>query len=171
MRVQCKNKWYLPFAIGAYLAATPALSFENTNLDDIATKAEAALGADFKAQTLERAVSLSCDACASITTVIIQIGRQTDGTEERVRSGETTIEKLEAQCQANEASCRIERADIGGAVGWQSTYSRGDLGGSTLVLIKDGDLLTVRSIAASAEKAKKNLSRLKKSVILGIVGN
>ncbi len=103
--------------------------------------------------------------------VSIMLGQQTDGTEERVRSGRTTMADLERLCQAREPSCRITRADMGPAVGWVSVYRVGDtVAGSTLMLIRDGNLMTVRSIAPTPEAARQNVERLQRAVLPQIVG-
>jgi hypothetical protein len=78
---------------------------------------------------------------------------------------------LEQICQASEPSCRITRADIGPAVGWVSSYRSGDaFAGSTLILVRDGNLMTVRSIAPTSEAARQNIRRLQREVLPRIIG-
>jgi hypothetical protein len=88
-----------------------------------------------------------------------------------MRSGQTTMADLERLCQAREPSCRVTRADMGPAVGWVTVYRTGDaFAGSTLVLIRGGNLMTVRSIAPTPETARENVQRLQRAVLPQIVG-
>jgi hypothetical protein len=150
----------------------PAASFQNTDLDAVGKHAQETLGPGFRAQnTNSRRVDLTCASCAVPTMVSITIGQQTDGTDERVRGGQTTMADLERLCQAREPSCRVTRADMGPAVGWISVYRNSDtFSGSTLVLIRDGNLMTVRSIAPTPEAARDNVQRLQRAVLPQIVG-
>ncbi len=156
---------------GAISWSAPAVAFQDTDLEKFAQRAQAALGQGFQAQAGTRQrVALMCAKCGGATMVTIQIGRQTDGTEDRLRSGQTTITDLERICQANEPTCRIQRADTGPAVGWVSTYRGASVSGSTLVLLRNGDMLTVRSMAPTPEAARENIRRLQGSVLPQIIG-
>jgi hypothetical protein len=150
----------------------PVASFENTDLEAVGRRAQTILGAEYRGMMGRgnKSITLGCSSCAGLTMVVFAIGRQTDGTEERVRSGQTTVADLQRQCQANEPSCRIERADMGRAVGWLSTYGSGVLSGNTLVLLRDGNMLTVRSTADTPQTSRENLRRMQTSVIPQIVG-
>jgi len=155
----------------AVFGTGPAASFEETDLEVVAQRAQTALGPGFRAQVGNRQrVVLMCASCEGATMVTIQIGRQTDGTEDRLRSGQTTIADLERLCQANEPTCRIQRADAGHAVGWVSTFRGASVSGSTLVLLRSGDMLTVRSLAPTPEKARENVRRLQRGVLPQITG-
>jgi hypothetical protein len=155
----------------AIFSNVPAVAFQDTDLEVVAQRAQAALGQGFRPQVGNRQrVVLMCASCGGVTMVTIQIGRQTDGTEDRLRGGQTTIADLERLCQANEPTCRIQRADSGSAVGWVSTYGGASASGSTLVLLRGGDMLTVRSIAPTQEAARENVQRLQRSVLPQIIG-
>jgi hypothetical protein len=46
------------------------------------------------------------------------------------------------------------------AVGWISAYPIGDRAGATAVIIRDGQLLTIRSVANEAGQTRRNVDRL-----------
>jgi hypothetical protein len=153
--------------------AGPAAGFQDTDLEAVGKRAQEALGGRYsaKADGPKRA-TIHCTSCESqLVVVTIQIGRQTDGTEERVRSGQTTVADLQRRCQENQPACWIERADVGRAVGWLSTYRLGKNAGNTLVLLRDGDMLTVRSIADTPNIARENVQKLMRTVIPEIAGH
>jgi hypothetical protein len=102
--------------------------------------------------------------------VEIRLGRQEDETEGRLRSGQMTIGVLDQQCRGRNPSCRVEGADLGAAVGWVSAYRAGAIAGSTLVLLRDGAMVIVRSIAGSPEIARGNVERLRATVLPALVG-
>ena len=108
---------------------------------------ERALGAGFAHRAEGRRVTLTCPPCKGSPIVDVLLGRQADGTEARVRSGETSIAQLEALCRQRSSSCRLVALDVSPAVGWVSTYGMGSQFGSTAVVLRDGDLLTIRVIA------------------------
>ena len=82
------------------------------------------------------------------------MGRQDDGTEARVRSGETTFAELEALCQANDPTCSLNGLAVAPAVGWITSYAVGSQAASTAVVLRDGDLLTIRALANSPEVSR-----------------
>jgi hypothetical protein len=165
------QRWFCLVLALAGLWAAPAAAFQDTDLEEVAQRAQAALGPGFRAQVEDpKRVVLMCARCKGPTMVTIQIGRQTGGTEERVRAGQTSMADLERLCRANEPSCRIERADMGRAVGWVSRYRGEAVSGSTLVLLRDGDMLTVRSNAPTPEIARENVRRLQRAVLPQMVG-
>lgn len=133
-------------------------------------RALAALGAGYIARAEPDRLILTCPGCEGAPMVEVRLGRQEDGTEGRVRSGATTITSLDQQCRARNPTCRVERADIGPAVGWISTYRAGEVAGTTLVLLRDGALVTVRSMASSPEVARRNVDRLRAEVVPALVG-
>lgn len=90
----------------------------------------------------------------------VLLGTQTDGTEDRVRSGVTTIGDLEKLCRGRDGACRLEWLDVQPAVGWQSNYAFGSSHGVTSVIILDGQMLTVRVVADSATAANAVSARL-----------
>ncbi|MEM9062280.1 MAG: hypothetical protein AAGD13_17615 [Pseudomonadota bacterium] len=101
-------------------------------------------------------LTVFCAECSTTTAIDVIIARSEDGTEERYRSGETTIEKMEAQCKARSPSCELEASQLGDAVGWVTRYEVGGRAGSTTVLFLDGDQLIIRSIAGDLETAFAN---------------
>jgi hypothetical protein len=152
------------------LSVTSASAFQDTDLEVVARNAQTALGQGYRAQLgNNKRLVLLCPDCEGLNMITIQLGRQTDGTEERVRSGQTKIADLEQQCQAREPSCRIERADMGSAVGWLSTYRNGNIAGNTLILLRDGDMLQVRSDGNTPAAARENLRQLQRTVIPDII--
>jgi hypothetical protein len=150
--------------------ALPALAFQDTDLDVVARKAQTVLGPGYRAQLGNpKRLVLLCAGCEGRGMITIELGRQTDGTEDRVRSGQTRMSDLEQQCQAREPSCRMERADSGNAVGWLSSYSSGTIAGNTLVLLRNSDMLVVRSNGSTPAIARENLRRLQRTIIPDII--
>ena len=150
-------------AIGLALLVSTAAQAEGFVVDDltgVAGDLRAALGSGFTQKAEPKRVTLACTNCADKPVVDVQLGRQTDGTEQRVRSGQTTIASLEKQCQSKSPSCTISRLDVSPAVGWISTYSTGATAGSTAVMLRDGDMLVVRSIASDAAVARRNAEKV-----------
>jgi len=149
----------------AALAATEARAdgFAVHDLSTIAEDLNAALGDGFIHRAEAGRVTLMCTTCAGQPMLDVLIGRQTDGTEERVRSGATSIERLEAICKEREPSCRLSALDVAPAVGWISTYPIGGTAGSTVIMLRDGDMLTVRSLASDADVARGNAEKAAKA--------
>lgn len=115
-------------------------------------------------------LTLICLGCAGNPAVDILIGRQDDGTEDRVRSGQTTIEQLEKLCQQKQPDCKIGALDVEPAVGWISNWQLGSQSGVTAVILRDGDLLTIRSLAETAETARSNALAVVATVAPVVVG-
>jgi hypothetical protein len=130
----------------------------------------AALGPGYIARVQDDRLVLACPTCEGAPILEIRLGRQDDGTEERLRSGQTTIGVLDQQCRGRNPTCRVEGADLGAAVGWVSAYRAGGIAGSTLVLLRDGAMVIVRSIAGSPEIARGNIDRLRATVLPALVG-
>ncbi|SFI26589.1 hypothetical protein [Jannaschia pohangensis] len=103
-----------------------------------------------------RLTILCTDCGADFVAIDVLLGRQTDGTEARFRSGQTTIAMLEAQCKARAPECTLSPVSVGGAVGWMSSFASGNGAGATAVLLQDGDMLTIRSLAPTADTAVAN---------------
>lgn len=129
-----------------------------------------ALGPGFVGRAAPTRIDLICSSCAGEPIVGIRIGTQDDGTEQRVRAGRTTMADLERICRARSPECRITALDVAPAVGWVSSYPVGDGAGATAVVIRDGDLLTIRSIATDATSARANIDKLMPLVNNRIVG-
>lgn len=100
----------------------------------------------------------------------VTVGRQADGAEQRVRSGETSIARLDALCKRTNPSCRITTINVAPAVGWVSAYPMGANAGATAVVIRDGDLLTVRSLSSDPAIARGNAETVLKKVAPQIIG-
>lgn len=160
-------RWWMMLALAAVLAGRA----EAQDLAAMESRAVAALGEGFIARTDGPQMTLGCPTCAGTPIVEIRLGRQDDGTEDRLRSGQTTITSLDQQCRARNPSCRVERADIGPAVGWVSAYQSGAVHGSTLVLLRQGAMVLVRSIGGSPGVARGSIERLRAEVLPSLVGN
>lgn len=152
-------------------AEARADGFAVHDLAILAPEVGAALGSDFSHKSDPRRVTLICPTCAGEPVVDLQLGRQADGTEERVRSGETPFSRLEKLCQERNPSCRLAALDVAPAVGWISTYSMGLLFASTAVILRGGDLLTIRSMASTADAARSNAEKVVRAVQPRLIGN
>ncbi|MGL4310983.1 MAG: hypothetical protein ACRCSU_10885 [Paracoccaceae bacterium] len=115
-------------------------------------------------------MTLICMGCDHAPVLDVVIGRQDDGTEGRVRSGETTIAMLEKNCIARDPVCRIEALDLSPAVGWLSSYRIGSQYAHTIVVLRDGDLLTIRSLADDAITARANADAAVMTIVPQVVG-
>lgn len=102
--------------------------------------------------------------------VSIQLGRQVDGTEQRVRSGATRIADLERLCQARSTACTLSALDVAPAVGWLTAYPLGGSAGVTVVMIRDGEMLTLRCIADDPVPARAFVDRLLPVLRASVVG-
>ncbi|WP_020180774.1 hypothetical protein [Methylopila sp. M107] len=156
----------------ALLTATAAHAegFAVRDLTSVVDEAKAALGPGFQHRAAPERLTLMCLTCEGGPMVDVLLGRQPDGTEQRVRSGETTFESLERRCKEREPACRLSGLDVAPAVGWITSYPMGKTFGATAVVIRDGDLLTIRSIASSANAARANAETLASKLAPQIVG-
>lgn len=157
----------------AFIAATGvrAEGFVIRDLTSLAPDAVTALGSGFSHRAEPLRLTMTCTECSGEPVVDVQIGRQADGTEQRVRSGETSIASLEKLCQAKSPTCRLSGLDVAPAVGWITTWPIGSRAGSTAVILRDGDLLTIRSLAASPQVAQDNAEKVLKAVKAKLIGN
>jgi hypothetical protein len=130
-----------------------------------------AIGPGFIGRAEPSRIDMMCSACAGEPIVGVQIGKQDDGTEQRVRSGRTTIKDLERLCRARSPECRITPLDVAPAVGWVSSYPIGETAGATAVVIQDGQLLTIRSIATDAASARRNVDKLMPLIRTEVIGS
>ena len=62
---------------------------------------------------------------------------------------------LEAKCQERDPACTLTELDLGSAVGWISSYSTAKQAAHTIVVIRDGDLITARITASDADIARQ----------------
>src|SRR5688500_14783243 len=117
----------------AVLVATEAHAegFAVHDLSTIADDASTALGAGFIHRAAPERVTLFCSGCKGGPMIDILIGRQTDGTEQRVRSGQTSMADLERLCQAKDPACSLTGLSVSPAVGWITKWSMGPIIGST----------------------------------------
>ncbi|GGC54048.1 hypothetical protein [Chelatococcus reniformis] len=158
-------------SVAAFAAtAVHAEGFAVRNLSAVATDVRTALGAGFSHRADARRVTLSCPGCKGHPVVDIQIGRQNDGTEQRVRSGQTPIARLEQLCRGKNPSCRLARLEVSPAVGWISSYAIGSTAASTAVVLRDGDLLTVRCLASDPGTARSYAERTVAAVSQKVIG-
>jgi hypothetical protein len=164
----------LVIGFGSLIVAAPAQAFQDVELAAVAPKARSALGAGFTAGQGRRMLTLSCAVCAGRPSVSVQIDVQKDNLEAEVRSGRRTIADLDLTCRQREPSCRMERFDAGRAVGWLATFGSnapdGAGAGATLQIMRDGQVLTVRSHAATPEVARENIRKLERNVIPDLIG-
>lgn len=130
------------------MAQVHAAGFAVSDLSSIAADVNAALGTGFSHKAESKRILLMCTDCKGEHIIDIQIGRQDDGTEQRVRSGQTPISTLEKLCQGKNPSCELSKLNVAPAVGWISSWKMDPKQVSTVIIILDGDLLTIRSIAS-----------------------
>jgi hypothetical protein len=147
-----------------------AQGFAVRDLQQVEAAALSLLGAGYIARAEADRLTLTCPECEGSPMIDLRLGRQTDGTEERVRSGKTSIADLEALCRQKSDACRIGGLSIAPAIGWLSTYPLGKGSGSTAVIIRDGDLLTIRVISQSGPATKVAMKKLLDGIAGKIVG-
>jgi hypothetical protein len=128
------------------------------------------LGTGFVAKVDSARLTLICSSCTGAPMVDILLGRQTDGTEARVRAGTTTFVRLDSLCRSRNPSCRIAGLHVDPAVGWISSYRTGEQSAHTVIVLRDGDLLTIRSLASDSVAARHNVDRLVTTLVPKIVG-
>lgn len=157
-------------ALALLPSAASAQGLATKTLSALGPAAAAALGPGFVARAEPDRLTLACTDCAGTPLVDLTLGRQADGTEDRVRSGATRIADLERLCQLRSPTCRISMLDIAPAVGWVSAYSLGDTAGATAVILRDGELLTVRSLGPDPAAARRGIDRLLPLIRTRIVG-
>ncbi|MET7241828.1 hypothetical protein ABZT49_00510 [Methylobacterium sp. EM32] len=154
------------------LAAAPAHAegFAIRDLTAVAIEAGAALGTGYVSRAAPDRLTLMCTACEGAPVVDLLLGRQADGTEERVRAGQTAMAQLEALCRARRPDCRLSGLSVAPAVGWVTRYGVGSSAGATAIILRGGDLLTIRVLAGSGEAASRPVEILVRTVAARIVG-
>ncbi|GJD64010.1 hypothetical protein [Methylobacterium frigidaeris] len=154
------------------LSAAPACAggFALRDLTAVADEAGAALGRGYAARAAPERLTLMCTTCDGAPMVDLLLGRQADGTEERVRAGRTSMAQLESLCRARSPDCRLSALSVAPAVGWVTSYSIGSSAGATAVVLRDSDLLTIRALAGSREVAARQVEILARKVAPRIVG-
>ena len=159
-------------ALSVVIGLVPSLAtgFAIHDLTKLPFEPATALGTGYLARTDSARLSMVCTGCTGYPMLDVLLGRQDDGTEGRVRSGVTTIAQLDATCKSRMASCRIDSVAVAPAVGWMSSYRLGAQFAHTIVVIRDGDLLTIRSLAGDSTVARHNADVLLTTVVPAIVG-
>lgn len=137
-----------------------AQGFATRDLASLAKDMEKTLGPGFTSRTEDGQAVLSCPSCSGSPIVGVVLGRQDDGTEQRVREGKTTIAQLRARCRARDSSCELTALDVAPAIGWITSYRMGSMAGATAVIIRDGDLLTIRSLSEDSTVARANAVKM-----------
>jgi hypothetical protein len=153
-----------------WMQAALAQGFALHDLTVVAGAAGTALGRGSTVRPEAQHLSLHCPTCAGAPTVDLRIGRLTDGTEERVRAGKTSLGALEAMCVRRNPDCRLSGLAAGPAVGWISIYGLEQGAGATAVILRDGDLLTIEARASTRGTAEDSLRRLASAVLPPVVG-
>ncbi|MDQ0839999.1 hypothetical protein [Sphingomonas faeni] len=154
----------------ALATGAAAQGLATRDLTGVSQAAAAALGSGFEAKEEPQRATLFCTDCVGAPVVDVLIGRQADGTEERVRSGTTSIADLQQICRARSPRCTVTALEVAPAVGWVSGYPLGDRAGATAIIIRDGDLLTVRSLAQDPASARQAIDRLLPLIRTRIIG-
>ena len=147
-----------------------AQGFAIHDLTTIVEEARTAFGSGSSAQAEPQHLILTCSACGGAPTADLVVGRLTDGTEERVRSGKTTLAALETICLKRNPDCRLSSIPAGPAIGWISVYPVGRSGGAMAVILRDGDLLSIEARATNRDAAEDAVQRLVQTVSRRIVG-
>ncbi|MGH1569608.1 hypothetical protein ACRAWG_01700 [Methylobacterium sp. P31] len=150
--------------------AAQANGFALHDLTPVVERARTALGSQSSASVDAQRLSLDCPSCQGAPVVDLQLGRLSDGTEMRVRSGQTTLAALEALCVARNPDCRLSGLPLSTAVGWITVYTLGQSAGSTAVILRDGDLLTIHAKANSRGAAEDAVRALTQTIVPQIVG-
>lgn len=150
--------------------AALAQGFAIYDLRQVTEAARLGFGDGSSAQAEPQRLVLTCAACAGAPSAELQLGRLTDGTEKRVRSGQTSFGALETLCIKQNPDCRLSSLPAGPAVGWITVYPLGNGGGATAVILRDGDLLSVDVRATSRGSAEDAAQRLVQTIMPRIVG-
>jgi len=147
-----------------------AQGFAINDLTRIEAAVTRALGQGFDGRAQANRLTLTCLSCTGEPIIDILLGQQNDGTEKRLRSGETKISDLERLCQQNSPECRLSDLEVAPAVGWITSYPIGDNAGATAIVIQDGDLLTIRSLAKTAATARRSIDNLMPLIRAHVIG-
>lgn len=149
---------------------TAATGFAIHDLTRLPVDAATILGPGYVARADSARIIMMCEGCAGTPLVDVRLGRQDDGTEARVRAGTTTVAQLEALCQRRDPACRMTALQVEPAVGWMSSYALGAQSAHTVVVLRDGDLLTIRTLSSDAAIARRNADLLVTKLVPVVVG-
>ncbi|MGL4319602.1 MAG: hypothetical protein ACRCS3_01945 [Paracoccaceae bacterium] len=154
------------------LFASPALA-DGLAITDLtqAPDITATLGEGFLSKVEADRITYVCFECPGAPMVDVLMGQQTDGTEDRIRSGETTMDDMQTICQSREPDCTLEGLSLAPAVGFRSAYPVMGRSGSTTVVMLGGDMITIRSIADDPAVARDTAIVIESHLIPAIIGN
>jgi hypothetical protein len=162
---------WLVVLIGCLLAQTAqAQGFASRDLTAIVDQVRIAIDPKASVQATPLSLTMTCSPCRGSPTADIELGRLTDGTENRVRSGETSFAKLESLSIKQNPDCRLSALPASPAVGWITVYALGNGGGSTAVILRDGDVMTIQAKADSPGHAEDSVRALVQGIAARIVG-
>ncbi|MCJ2021015.1 hypothetical protein MKK84_26940 [Methylobacterium sp. E-065] len=147
-----------------------ALGFAVHDRTPLAEDARTALGKDATAQAEPFQLMLTCPGCDGAPTVALQLGRLTDGTEGRIRSGKTTMGALETICVKKNPDCRLTTLPAGPGVAWITSYAFETGAGATAIVLRDGDLLTIDARSIDRGAAEDTVLRLAQKLLPRIIG-
>ncbi|MCJ2065015.1 hypothetical protein MKK63_20210 [Methylobacterium sp. J-088] len=147
-----------------------ALGFAVHDLTPLAEDARTALDKDATAQAQPFQLMLTCPGCDGAPTVALQLGRLTDGTEGRIRTGKTTMGALETMCVKKNPDCRLTTLPAGPGVAWITSYVFETGAGATAIVLRDGDLLTIDARSIDRGAAEDTVLRLAQKLLPRIIG-
>ncbi|SDM91376.1 hypothetical protein SAMN05216360_104238 [Methylobacterium phyllostachyos] len=150
--------------------AVLAQGFAVHDLTKLSEDARSALGGDTAVQAQPLQLILTCPNCEGAPKAALQLGRLTDGTESRIRSGKTTMGALETMCIQKNPDCRLTTLPAGPAVAWITSYAFGTGAGATAIVLRDGDLLTIDARSTDRGAAEDAVLRLAQKLLPRIVG-
>lgn len=151
------------FSAAALTVAFALPASADMALDDL-TKVDLSAFAmpDYAVKKEANRITVVCIVCGGFSAIDVHLAAgPNDGTEERIRSGQTTAETMLDVCKKNvipgTSECYdIKKADLKGAVGFVSDVkANGTSYSATYTLYQDGKLLLMRNISDSREKAAK----------------
>lgn len=146
-----------------------AAGFAIRDLSAVTVDTAAFVGGRYSADVYDQRITILCDDCGDFVSVEITIGTSSGTTETQLRSGQITAADIDGECRPRAAECRIEPLEMGGAIGWVSTYPLADGAASTAVLFQDGDLLNIRSMADTVDLAAGNTAAALRTIAPQIV--
>lgn len=150
--------------------AAQARGFASHDLTAFIDPIKVTIGGKATVQATPLNLALTCAPCTGSPAIDVQIGGSNDGTEKRVRSGETSLAKLESLCIKQNPDCRLSALPVSPAIGWITVYALENGGGSTAVILRGGDLLTIRARADSPGHAEDSVRALTQTIVPKIVG-
>ena len=167
-------------SIAAFLAGAAALlggpafagGFKIHDLTTVEADVAAAFAPEFYHWAIPNTMHLSCCGNQENQIISIEIDRQTDEIGKENRADEAYISEMEDTCTNKGIPCQIEDIQAGTGIGRLMTISLGGgMKGANVILVRDGDRLTIRSAANDANTARKNaetaLDALKNSLLGG----